>query len=82
MVTLPPEFVATAYSGYFWNLKNSQLYSIKVSGILKSLKVSYPNKFNHFRHGYKVSVAGQPKFLDMIYLKKLVSKPSVIPVGE
>lgn len=81
MVSLPTEFTATKYPGYFWNLKDSQLYSLKVSGVLRPLKRTYPTEWNQFKTGYKISVNGQRKFLDILYLKKLVTKNSIIPMG-
>lgn len=35
MVTLPKDFVATKYPGYFWNVVDKKLYSLKVTGELK-----------------------------------------------
>jgi len=47
MVTLPKEFVATRYPGYFFNTKDDQLYSMKIDGVLKPLRFYKPNRFNH-----------------------------------
>jgi hypothetical protein len=80
VVTLPSDFVATKYSGYFWNLKEKKLYSIKVDGVLKPIKKYPPNQWNHFQDAYRVSVKGWRKSLHMDYLKKLVPADSVIPL--
>jgi len=65
MVTLPEEFVATRFSGYFWNIKDQRLYSIKVTGELKPLKHIKPNYFNRLQGtgGYRVSVRGYRRIL-------------------
>lgn len=84
MVTLPNEFVAVKYPGYFWNLTDKKLYSLKVSGILKKLAGPYkPNSFNHLNEpAYKVSVNGSRKILTVSYLQNLKSVNSVIPVEQ
>ena len=82
MVTLPKEFVATKYPGYFWNIADQKLYSVKVTGMLKPLAKVFPNQFNHFREGFCVSVRGQKRVLELSYLKTLKPMPSVFPVYE
>jgi hypothetical protein len=75
MVTLPPEFVATKFPGYFWNYSTMKLYSLKVSGELTPLKHIKPNYFNNWScGGYKVSVKGNYKVLFDDYLHNI--KPS------
>ena len=65
MVKFEPQFVATKFPGYFFNIQDHQLYSMKVDGILKPLKFHKPNHFNHLwrykdtEGGYQVSVKGQ-----------------------
>ena len=80
MVTLPKEFVATKYPGYFWNIQNEQLYSVKVTGTLKPLAKQLPNQFNHFVAGYKISVRGNKRTLALDYLKTLKPKTTVYPI--
>lgn len=82
MVTLPKEFAATRYPGYFWNIKDEKLYSVKVTGMLKPLAKQYSNQFNHFRVGYQISVAGQKRFMELSYLKSLKPKTTVYPVYQ
>jgi hypothetical protein len=82
MITFPKEFIATKYPGYFWNLTDGQLYSVKVTGALKPLAKMRPNHFNHFRTGYQISVRGQKRFMEIEYLKKLKPARSTFPVWE
>lgn len=79
MVTLPPPFTATKYPGYFWNIEEKKLYSIKQSGELKELKMQNPNRWNHIpMPGYIVSFKGRRKYLAIGYLNKLVLEDSEI----
>jgi len=87
MLHTPPEFVATKFPGYYWNLNTNRLYSIKIDGVLKPLKRSTPNKFNtlHLRgakYGYRVSVKGKSRWLLDAYLESLDQSTSIIPVAE
>lgn len=82
MVTLPPQFIATKYPGYFWNVEDRQLYSIKVSGTLKPLVRCYPSYWTDYKEGYKVSVTGHRRFMSMDYLRALNPTDSVIPIGR
>jgi hypothetical protein len=82
MVTLPPEFVETRLPGYFLNTDNMAVYSIKIDGVLKKIKHIGPNKWNHYRSGYRVSHKGQKRWLDDQYLKTIVPHDSVIGVAS
>jgi len=83
MVTLPPDFIAIKYPGYFWHSKEKKLYSMKVSGVLHPLSgPAKPNRFNYFIEGYTVSVKGRRRRLTMDYLTGLKAKDSVIPVEK
>ena len=83
MVRLPNVFIATKFPGYFWNTETQTLYSLKIDGVLKELKMVYPNHFNMIRMpGYRVSVKGRRKYLSIGYLKKLKPEFSVIPVSR
>lgn len=47
-VTLPEEFVAIKYQGYFWHLGEQKLYSLKIGGELKRMKTrSFYINWNH-----------------------------------
>ena len=97
LVSFPPEFIATAFPGYFFNVTDEKLYSMKIDGILKPLKYQRPNQFNHmWRHpvklrdgsevtasgGYYVSVKGRRKFYAIEKLKDLPHVESIVPVKE
>jgi len=81
MVTLPPPYVATRFSGYFWNLDTRKLYSLKITGELKVLKIRYPNRAFTRIDGpfYELSVKGRRKILTLDTLNRLYLKDSVIP---
>ena len=96
-VTFSDEFIATKFPGYFFNIKDELLYSMKISGVLKPLKFYTPNRFNHmWRHsiklkdgskvttkgGYYVSFHGTRKFYPIERLKELEHVDSVIPVAS
>jgi carbonic anhydrase len=70
MVTLPPEFVATKYPGYFWNVETQALYTAKL-GVLRELKYYGPNRWNHYVEGYRVCDQGERRTLMLKYLKGL-----------
>lgn len=84
MVTLPKEFTATRWPGYFWHLQEQRLYSLKVSGVLRPLAGPYkPNPFNHLLGpAYQISVNGEKRNANVDYLKKLKSTNSIIPVEQ
>jgi hypothetical protein len=80
MVTLPPYFVATKFPGYFWNLRTQTLYSVKVHGVLKELKLTRPNQWNNLVvPAYRVSVNGKRRYLYEKELKMLEASDSVFP---
>jgi hypothetical protein len=80
VVTLPKEFVATKLPGYFFNTVTEKLYSIKVAGVLRELSRQYPDDFNHGLDGYSVSHKGNPRRLEMRYLKSIQPSDTVIKV--
>ena len=87
MVTLPPEFVATKYPGYFWNFSELRLYSLKISGELKPLTHIKANRWNQLwrnseKGGYRVSVNGQYRWLVDSYLYNLEASDTQIPVNR
>jgi len=97
MITFKPEFVATKFPGYFFNVEDEKLYSIKIEGVLKPLKFYKPNRFNHMwryaiklndgskvttKGGYYIFFHGMRKFYPIEHLKELNSEPHVIPVKE
>lgn len=78
MVILPIEFVKTRYPGYYWNTESQTLYSLKINGVLKEIKISRPNHFNNYTQpGYRVCVKGKRKFMSLSSLQKLTAQLSV-----
>jgi hypothetical protein len=73
MVVLPSEFVMTRYPGYFWNIVEKKLYSIKVTGELRPMTFDKGGRFygRDIAPGYRISVNGQKHKLTMEYLGKL-----------
>jgi hypothetical protein len=82
MVTLPADFVAIRFQGYFWNLKDQRLYSMKVTGVLRPLAgPCNPNPFNNYTcPGYMLSVDGRKRSIGTDYLKKLKLANSTVPM--
>lgn len=87
MVTLPKEFVATKYPGYFWNIDDNILYSVKITGQLKPMKSGFAGDMidgkwrpNYNIPVYKVSVAGARKILLIKDLEKITVTNTVFPV--
>jgi hypothetical protein len=81
MITLPNNFVAIRYPGYFWHVVERKLYSIK-SGTLRRLKLVGPNRWNKYHSGYQVSHNGAHQWLRYKYLENLTLKNSVIPIED
>lgn len=73
MVTLPKDFVSTRYSGYFWNVKEQKLYSLKVTGELRLMSFFKGGIWNGVTHdpGYRISVNGARRKYNMKYLTSL-----------
>lgn len=83
MVTLPPQFVATMYPGYFWNLETKTLFSIKVAGELRELKLlkkGWTPWGVYNEDCYQVSVQGENRYLAVSYLNTLQPGDSVIGI--
>lgn len=79
-VSMPPEFVATRFPGYFWNTKTQTLFTAKL-GVLRQLKMVGPNKYNMLtEYGYRVSHQGHKKFMPLRYLKGIKPVHTVFPV--
>lgn len=90
MVSLPKDFVATRYPGYFFNVKDELLYSIKIDGVLKPLPLRMPNRFNRLHlyapeGAFFISVQGYRKVYPLAKLRALsanVARQELIPVKE
>lgn len=83
MVTLPVDFVATRYPGYFWNVTEKKLYSIKVTGELRPMKFDKGGTFYGVRYepGYKISVNGKRRKYTMSYLGTLKLTNQIQEIG-
>lgn len=83
MITFPPEFAAfPKFPGYFWNTQTETLYSIKCGGVLRELKRTYPNQWNHFKSGYTLSLHGKRRIIQIDDLKKLCVTNFTIPMEK
>lgn len=83
VVTLPPSFAATRYPGYFWNVSEQRLYSLK-SGTLKPIQALrngpwFRNRGVYFRPGYVVSHGGKKRLVPIAELQAIVLHHHVIP---
>ena len=83
MVTLPKDFVATRYPGYFWNVVEKKLYSIKVTGELKPMTFDKGGRFygRDILPGYRISVNGRKGKMTMEYLGKLKATNNIQEIG-
>lgn len=80
MITFLKELIPTEFDGYFFDPKNDQLYSIKIGGVLKPLKLIKPNRFNHLRSpAFYISVNGVRKAYMLDRLQKLSNEDYEIP---
>jgi hypothetical protein len=83
MVTLPKDFVATRYPGYFWNVVEKKLYSIKITGELRPMTLQRGGSwYGHvIEPGYQISVRGQKRRLTMKYLCSLKATKAIQEIG-
>ena len=83
MVTLPVDFVATKYPGYFWNVREKKLYSIKITGELKPMAFHRGGRFYGYmvEPGYQVSVKGRKRTLALDYLNGLKATSQIQEIG-
>jgi hypothetical protein len=83
MVTLPKDFVATRYPGYFWNVVEKKLYTIKVTGELRPM--TFQRGGNFYGHkiapGYQISVKGRKRKFTMDYLGSLKATTAIQEIG-
>ena len=82
MVHFPEGFIALKYPGYFWNIEESKLYSLKISGILKPLKIQSKVFVRGITipKGYSISVNGRRMRVAEDAIKNLFVTNSTIPV--
>lgn len=83
MVTLPKDFVATKAPGYFWNVKEKKLYSIKVTGELRPMTFQKGGRFYGYdvAPGYRISVQGRKRTFTMDYLSTLKATNNIEEIG-
>ena len=83
MVTMPKDFVATRYPGYFWNVKEKKLYSIKVTGELRPMAFHRGGTFfgNRIEPGYQISVNGRKRTFTLKYLCSLKATNAIQEIG-
>jgi hypothetical protein len=83
MVTLPKDFVATRYPGYFWNVVERKLYSLKVTGELRPMAFHKGGNFGWVRvePGYQISVNGRKRRFTMGYLESLTATNEIQEIG-
>lgn len=83
MITLPEPYRALKkYPGYFWNVDDGRLYSIKGSGVLTPLKRHIANHFNKIPNGmpfYEMSVKGVRKRVTVERIVAKALKDHIIP---
>lgn len=92
MITLPKHLTATKYPGYFWDVTQFELYSIKIGGKLRLLRpksFSFMKKFSPWVYQldcdsflYQVSHKGKRKYMTDKYLYSLKLEDSEIPYGN
>lgn len=68
MIVLPPGLVSTRYPGYFWDIPNQKLYSIK-TGILK--EVIKKKAYRRHEPGWFVSYKGVRRKFTEKYVSSL-----------
>lgn len=76
MIKFPKDFVLTDWPGYVWNVTEKALYSYKVTGVLKKLRLRpgftgmcpYRRQYIDVPAGYEVSVNGKRKRIQMKWL--------------
>lgn len=79
MITFPEGFVKLQYPGYFWDVYNKKLYSIKTDGRLKELKLykgyhgisKSTGSLIDIPDGYMLSVNGGRRNISLDYLMQL-----------
>jgi hypothetical protein len=83
MVTLPKDFVATRYPGYFWNVVEKKLYTLKVTGELRPMAFFKGGIFygQRFDPGYQISVKGRKRRYTMEYLGSLKATNNIEEIG-
>ena len=84
MITFPDGFVATRFPGYFWNTTDEKLYTMKVTGVLRPMRISYPPPpYEHGHESYRVSVNGVRRRLTTAQIKRTLPRGTgTVPVAN
>lgn len=83
MITFPDGFVATRFPGYFWNTTDEKLYTMKVTGVLRPMRVCTPPPGQNGIASYRVSVNGVRRRLTTAQIKRiLVRVTNTVPVAK
>lgn len=89
MVQFPHSFVQLdKYPGYYWNTQEKKLYTMKIDGVLKPMKLSpayrgpSPTGWVDAEAGYRISTNGRKRRLTYAYLCSIKTPPEVqtVPV--
>lgn len=83
MITFPDGFVATRFPGYFWNTTDEKLYTMKVTGVLRPMRISSPPPGRADHESYRVSVNGVRRRLTTAQIKRvLIRGTGTVPVAN
>ena len=83
MITFPDGFVATKFPGYFWNTTYEKLYTMKVTGVLRPMRIISPPPGQTSYESYRVSVNGVRRRLTTAQIKRaLVRGTGTVPVAN
>ena len=83
MITFPDGFVATRFPGYFWNTADEKLYTMKVTGVLRPMRVCTPPPGQPYHESYRVSVNGVRHRLTIAQIKRVLLRGTVtVPVAK
>ena len=79
MITFPDGFVATRFPGYFWNIKDEKLYTMKVTGVLRPMRRCDPAPYEeNGQASYRVSVQGIRMRLTISQIKRTLQRGTSI----
>lgn len=89
MIIFPPNITPTKYEGYYWDLTHHVLYSIKIGGKLRKLRIGSNSFYPKVQRGeiprmrgYQVSVEGKSRFLSEQYLYNLTLQDIVLELPK
>mgnify|MGYP000290589678 CR=1 FL=1 len=83
MIKLPDNFVPTRYPGYFWNVSDKKLYSLKVHGELRAMTMRKAVTMYgvYYPAVYRISVRGIKRNFTLDYLNSLKQTNDVHVIG-